>query len=381
MKPKAVVVTGADGLLGWHVAARVHAANCAARYRGEAEPYELRCLSRSKFGDSAIRDAAIADAETVLHFAGVNRGDDAVVEAANPAIAAQLAESMARTGSQASIVYANSIHADRDTPYGVSKRRAGEILRAATNRYTDMILPHIFGEGARPHYNNVTATLIDQLWQGEEPTINTAGTVSLVHAGAVANMAVAAGLSNEGSRIAPPGRDMAISALFDKLRDFHQSYTANLFPDLTDPFDLALFNAYRTGGFPNHYPLALKVNQDSRGALFESARAAASSQTFISSTVPGKIRGDHFHIDLVERFLVVSGQATVRVRKVLSEEVFSFEVSGDRPVAIDMPPLHTHHIENTSQADVTTFFWSHRLFDPANPDTYADPVFSGDVVK
>lgn len=374
MTGRKVVVTGAAGLLGWHAAARLHAANCAARYRGEAEPFQLVQLGREAFGDDAARDAAIADAEVILHFAGVNRGEEAEVEAANPAIATALADSIARTGAQPHIVYANSTHAAFETPYGRSKKRAAEILEAAGAGFTNLILPHIFGECARPYYNNVTATLIDQIWAGQEPTINLEGKVALFHAGEAANLAIAKGLAGESGTIAPAGREMSIVALYERLAAFHRSYQANIFPDLGDPFDLALFNSYRTGGYPAHYPMRMKLNSDARGGLFESAKSLAGSQTFLSTTRPGMRRGDHFHTDLVERFLVVSGKATIRIRKVLTDEVHSFEVSGDEPVAIDMPPLHTHHIVNDTDSEVVTFFWSHRLFDPANPDTYADAV-------
>ncbi len=374
MTTRKMVVTGAAGLLGWHAAARLHAANCAARYRGEAEPYALVQLTRANFGDDTARDAAVASADVILHFAGVNRGNEAEVEAANPAIAQLLADSITRTGARPHIVYANSTHAAFDTPYGRSKKHAADILAAATPGFSNLILPHIFGECARPYYNNVTATLIDQIWAGQEPTINPQGKVALLHAGEAAKLAIAEGLAGESGTITPEGREISIMALYEKLSAFHRGYQANIFPDLHDPFDLALFNSYRTGGYPAHYPMQMKLNSDARGGLFESAKSLAGSQTFLSTTRSGMRRGDHFHTDLVERFLVVSGKATIRVRKVLTDEVHSFQVSGDQPVAIDMPPLHTHHIVNDSDNDVVTFFWSHRLFDPANPDTYADAV-------
>lgn len=374
-----IVITGAAGLLGWHAAARLHAANRAARYRGDAEPYRLALLDRAAFANEASRDAAVSDADAILHFAGANRGDAAEVEAANPEIAQLLADSLARTGAHAHVVYANSTHALGDTSYGRSKRLAGEILAATAHGFSDLIFPHIFGECARPYYNNVTATLIDQIWSGQEPTINPEGRVSLLHAGAAANLAIEKGLNRDRGIFTPMGQDMSVVALYEKLLGFHRSYRANIFPDLDDPFALALFNSYRTGGFPTHYPLSLKLNQDARGGLFESAKSMAASQTFLSTTLPGQRRGDHFHIDLVERFLVVSGDATIRVRKVLTDTVHSFEVSGREPVAIDMPPLHTHHIENRSPDEVVTFFWAHRLFDPANPDTFADPVIERSV--
>ena len=369
-----IVVTGAAGLLGWHAAARLHAANCAARYRGKSEPYRLALLDRAAFADDGQRDAAVADADAVLHFAGVNRGEQAYVEAANPTIAQRLADSLSRTGARPRLVYANSTHARIDTPYGRSKRRAAEILAETGAGLTNLILPHIFGECARPYYNNVTATLIDQIWSGEKPTINPEGKVQLLHAGVAAELAIEKALNRESGEVVPEGRETAVTALYEKLSGFHQSYLANIFPDVSDPFDLALFNTYRTGGFPHHYPLALKLHEDARGGLFESAKSLAASQTFLSTTHPGQRRGDHFHVDLVERFLVVSGKAVIRVRKVLTETIHSFEVSGDAPMAIDMPPLHTHHIENDGDGEIVTFFWAHRLFDPANPDTFADPV-------
>ena len=181
-----IVVTGAAGLLGWHAAARLHAANCAARYRGKSEPYRLALLDRAAFADDGQRDAAVADADAVLHFAGVNRGEQAYVEAANPTIAQRLADSLSRTGARPRLVYANSTHARIDTPYGRSKRRAAEILAETGAGLTNLILPHIFGECARPYYNNVTATLIDQIWSGEKPTTNPEGKVQLLHAGVAA---------------------------------------------------------------------------------------------------------------------------------------------------------------------------------------------------
>ncbi len=369
-----IAVTGARGLLGWHAAARLHAVNCAARFRGDPPPYDLALLDHAAFEDDDQLDAAVRDAGAVLHFAGVNRGVEAEVEAANPAIARRLADACERTGATPHIVYANSIHANSDTFYGRSKRIAGEILSGTGGPYSEMKLPHIFGECARPHYNNVTATLIDQIWKGERPTINPEGRVSLFHAGAAANLAIDAALGKWSGSATPVGRDMSIVELYDRLWGFHALYGANLFPNLADAFDLALFNSYRTGGYPAFYPKKMDPKSDARGTLFETSKAHGGSQTFVSTTLPGATRGDHFHTDLVERFLVVSGRATIRIRKVLTDEVYSFSVSGDDPVAIDMPPLHTHHIVNDSGDHVVTFFWSHRLFDPANPDTFADPV-------
>ena len=369
-----IAITGARGLLGWHAAGHLHAENCAAKFRGEPAVHQIIMVDRQMFADPAKLATTLDGVELILHFAGVNRGDDAMVEAANPAIARQLVDACRNAGVTPHIVYANSTHSERDTPYGRSKRIAGEILGEYTNGFTDVMLPHIFGECAKPFYNNVTATLIHHLWNSMDPTIDPEGSVELLHAGEAGRLMIDAGMGGIPGRIVPKGRVLKVAALWERLQGFHQLYTTGVFPDLSDTFDLNLFNSYRAGGYPNHYPMALKVNSDHRGRLFESAKGGNASHTFLSTTHPGKQRGDHFHLNLVERFVVVSGEAIIRIRKVLTDEVHEFRVSGEHPVAVDQVPLHTHNIENVGDTELTTFFWSHRMFDPAAPDTYADPV-------
>ena len=149
---KRIVVTGAGGLIGWHAWSRLHAENCAAGFKGLPQPYELISLGHAEFDDADTLRKALTGADAVLHYAGVNRGEEAVVEAANPAIARRLIETLKEVKVDPHVIYANSIHASRDIPYGRSKRIAGEIIQAGVSRYTNIILPHIFGEGAKPYY-------------------------------------------------------------------------------------------------------------------------------------------------------------------------------------------------------------------------------------
>lgn len=369
-----IVITGAGGLIGWHAAVRVQAANCAARFKGTNAPYDLVTLDHNSFDDDAKLHAAISDADAVLHFAGVNRAPDDVVEAANPAIARRLAEACSVSESRPHIVYANSTHATSDTPYGRSKRIAGEILSGIGGRFTDLVLPHIFGEGARPRYNNVSATFIEAVIAGDVPEINPEGRVSLVHAGAAAQVALDAVTSGQSGTIRPESLDVAVTHLFDTLQTFHSDYQANIFPDLRDPFTVALFNSYRAALYPGGFPRPLRLNSDARGTLFEAVKGGGGGQTFLSTTAPGVTRGDHFHLNKVERFLVVQGEAVIRIRKVLSDQVWEYRVSGAAPAPVDMPTLHTHSIENVGDTELLTLFWTHDLFDPANPDTFADKV-------
>ncbi len=365
-----VVVTGAEGFLGTHARIRMHAANCAARFRGEAEPWEVIGLGRAAFADDAALAGALEGAGLVLHFAGVNRDPDPdVVRFANGSIARRLARFLP---PEAKVVYANSTHAGRDTPYGQGKREAAEALgEAAGDRLTDLVLPHLFGEFARPHYNNVTGTFCHSAATGAVPDVGP-GEVELVHAGEVIDTA----LATPGGRVRLRGREISVPDLWRRIAGMHESYAAGIFPDLADPFDLALFNTYRAHLYPQGFPRALKVNADARGRLFEAAKGGGGGQTFFSTTLPGVTRGDHFHLDKVERFLVVEGEAVIRIRRALGTEVWEYRVSGAEPAAVDMPTLHTHSIQNVGDGPLLTLFWTNEIFDPDRPDTYADPVLA-----
>lgn len=370
-----IAITGSAGLLGWHAAARLHARNCAACFRNEPQPFEIIAIDRAILADPEALASALEGVEALLHYAGVNRGSPAEIELQNPAIAQALVAGCRRAAVTPHVIYANSTHAASDSAYGRSKRIAGEILAQAFPAYTDLVLPHIFGEGAKPDYNNVTATFIDRLVTGQTPEMNPAGHVDLLHAGEAAEIAIEAALTGRTGTIAPKGRPMSVGDLFERLSSFHADYSSNLFPDLSDAFDIALFNSYRSARYTERFPRMLKLNSDPRGTLFEASRSSGGGgQAFMSWTHPGVTRGDHFHLRKVERFLVVQGKALIRIRRVLGDEVWAYPVDGESPAAVDMPTMHTHSIENIGDRPLLTLFWTNEVFNPADPDTYADPV-------
>lgn len=369
-----IVVTGSAGLLGWHAAARLHAANCMAAFRNETLPFDLVALDHRGFDDPAVLREALTGADAVLHFAGVNRASEQEVEQGNAAIAGTLVQGCRDASASPHIVYANSTHATSDTPYGRGKKRAGEILASFSSRYTDLVLPHIFGECARPRYNNVTATFIEQVIAGETPQVDPQGRVQLLHAGAAAQAAIDAGLDGAAGTLRPEPRPMTVAELLARIEAYHASYGANVFSDLDDAFEVALFNSYRAALYPDGFPRPLKLNSDARGTLFEAVKGGGGGQTFLSWTEPGATRGNHFHLSKIERFLVLEGEAIIRIRRVLDDTVWEYRVSGDTPAVVDMPTLHTHSIENVGSKPMLTLFWTNEVFDPASPDTYADPV-------
>jgi UDP-2-acetamido-2,6-beta-L-arabino-hexul-4-ose reductase len=151
-------------------------------------------------------------------------------------------------------------------------------------------------------------------------------------------------------------------------------YANRVLPDLSDDFTLALFNSLRSY---LHSPVGIQelpVNRDDRGSLFETVRGGGGGQSFVSMSHPGVVRGNHYHRRKVERFVVLQGQACIRIRRLFDDEIVEYRVSDEMPVSIDMPTLHTHSITNVGKSELVTLFWAHEVFDPERPDTFREPV-------
>ncbi len=361
-------ITGADGFLGWHLRAFLHAVPdvtvVAARRDIFAEPGRLRDFA--------------GGVDAIVHLAGVNRGDDRALRDTNIALAEQLAAALLAAGAKPHVVFANSTHCTRASAYGESKRIAAERLAAwaakAQATFTNFIMPHVFGEGCRPLYNSAVATFCHQLAHGEVPRIIEDGELELIHAQRASEDIAAVIVRAQGGEIRLAGTPIRVSAALAILQTAAKQYAAQIIPEFDSAFALDLFNSYRSYLFPQHYPVDLEMRRDARGSLFEAVKSLHGGQCFMSTTKPGITRGNHYHRRKLERFLVVQGEALIRVRRLISGEIIEFRVSGARPQYVDMPTLHTHNITNTGATDLTTLFWTQEIFDAAHPDTYAETV-------
>lgn len=363
-----VGITGADGLIGWHFCCHLLT----------LPDISIVTANRTTFSSPELLDRFVAQCDVIFHLAGANRGADADVEATNIQLAEVLVASLQRCDRQPHVLFSSSIHQDRDNAYGRSKRIASQLLQNWADKvganYTCLILPHVFGEHGRPNYNSVVSTFCYQLANGHQPIIDRDGDLELLHTSDVVGAGLEAMWSASGGDLRPAGRRITVSEMLTELSLLDDHYRRGIIPEFTDQFSLNLFNVYRSYLYPQFYPQSLVKHQDDRGGLFEAVKTDHGGQAFLSTTVPGITRGDHFHFHKVERFLVVSGQAEIRLRKLFSDSVETFTVSGDQPVFIDMPTLHTHNITNTGTTELLTFFWSHEIFDPENPDTWSEPV-------
>lgn len=364
-----VLVTGSDGFLGWHTRARLHTLT----------DHEIVAVAEA---DWPRLPELVGAVDAVIHLAGINRDTDDNVEHGNVRLAeelvAALASDLARRGATdgPAIVYSNTIHADADTPYGRGKRGAAQVLAAAAKSwgaaFTDIRFPNLFGEHGRPAYNSFVATFADAVARDQTPEALADRPIDLLHAQDAA--ATLQDALTSPDTVAPPGTATTVRGVLDKLVRFRDTYRRGEFPDLSDRFDVDLFNTLRARLFPEEYPIALTSHSDDRGRLVETVRSHGPGQTFVSTTRPGVTRGEHYHLRKVERFAVVAGQARISLRRVLHDEVISFDVDGSQPKVIDMPTLWVHNITNTGTGELTTVFWTNELFDPAAPDTYWEAV-------
>jgi UDP-2-acetamido-2,6-beta-L-arabino-hexul-4-ose reductase len=354
-------ITGAHGFLGWHLSCRL------AATRG-LEPVRL---GRAEIGDPSTLAGLLADVDTVIHVAGVNRADsDEAVERGNVELARNLVTALG--DRPVHVVYADSVQAELDNPYGRGKLRAAEMLAELPGTFADVVLPNLFGEHGRPAYNSFVATFCSELAAGREPTVHEDRRVPLLHAQAAAEFLIGAAEAHESQVVRPEGEAHGVVEVLELLRRFHWLYSERgEVPDLSTAFARDLFNTYRSFLFPSAYPIHPEPHRDVRGALVEAVRAhGGTGQTFVSSTVPGATRGDHYHLHKFERFMVVKGRAEIALRRLYHDEIVRFTVTGDRPGFVDMPTMWTHHIRNVGDDDVVTVFWADQLLDPGQPDQY-----------
>lgn len=363
-----VALTGAGGFLGLHTRALVQS------LEGSTQAFGL--------GDKFSPDHATASvdgSDRLVHLAGVNRGTDAEIRNGNLEFTKQLAEVLGAVSSPPEdVIYANSIQAGNHSVYGEAKAEAADVLRAAAEsvgaRFTNVLLPNLFGEHGRPFYNSVVATFCHLLQDGQLPEVTDDKELVLLHAQNAAEVLL--GIVQVDGMEALTSR-RTVSEVLGKLRGMADTYRNGDIPHIGSSFDRDLFNTYRSFRLREEQdlPFALDRRADARGSFFEVCRShGGDGQTSFSTTAPSVTRGQHFHRRKVERFVVLSGKAEISMRRLFSNEVLTFAVDGEAPVAIDMPTLWTHNITNTGGSDLYTMFWTNDIFDPLNPDTFTEDV-------
>jgi UDP-2-acetamido-2,6-beta-L-arabino-hexul-4-ose reductase len=335
------------------------------------------------FADKDKLEAFVQQCDVIVHLAALNRHNDPqTIYDTNVGLVNKLTSACDSTGSRPHILFSSSTQEERDNIFGKSKREGRQLLGQWAERngtfYTGMVIPNVFGPFGNPHYNSVVATFSHQLTHGEVPKIEVDAPLKLIYVGDLVRIIYYL-IINKVSDIefrVPPTDEVRVLEILTLLQSFRDQYFENgILPDLTDPFELNLFNTFVCYiDHSKYFPFKLKLNTDARGSFVETIRLHSGGQISYSTTKPGITRGNHFHTRKAERFAVIKGKAKIQLRKIGTDKVFNFELDGKEPSYVDMPVWYTHNITNTGDEDLYTIFWINECFNPTDSDTFFEKV-------
>lgn len=332
----------------------------------------------------------LGEAEIIYHLAGVNRPprpED--YESGNVGLTRALATELERRGRRPAIVLASSIQAALDNPYGRSKRGAEQVLAQYAERQGAPVfifrLPNVFGKWCRPNYNSVVATFCYNSTHGLELTVaDAARELQLVYIDDVVQawLAILEKPNAAGCRMltVEPVYTATVGQLAERLQMFREIRTRLILPDFSDRFTRCLYATYLSYYDSNDLAYALDQKADQRGRLAELLKSESFGQIFVSRTRPGVVRGHHYHRSKIEKFVVVEGEACIRLRQVDTGRTVSYRVAGGDFKVVDIPPGYAHAVENIGATELIVLFWAGEMFDPALPDTYPCAVSVENVI-
>jgi len=372
---KNILVTGSAGFIGKNL---IQALN---RLEGvKIYPYDIG-------DDSNFLKEALNKADIIFHLAGINRPEkEEEYEKGNVGFTRDLVSIIEANKLNPLIIFSSSIQAALDNPYGRSKLKAEKELDNWAKRSGESVvifrLPNVFGKWCRPNYNSAVATFCYNIARNLDIRMTDPERImELVYIDDVVRAFI--GLLDvkveAGSHYykVEPVFKIELKKIAEILKEFRNSRLNLMIPDFSDPFIKRLYPTYLSYLPENEFAYNPEIKADNRGALTELFKSAAFGQIFVSSTKPGITRGNHYHDTKVEKFCVLKGQAIIRFRNVLSEDIIEYKVSGDNITIVDIPPGYTHSIENIGNDELITLFWSDEIFNKKNPDTYRLEVKHG----
>ena len=370
MNIKTVLVTGSKGFIGKNL--------IAALSRNK----ELVIKTFDVDDEPSVLESSLLKTDLVYHFAGVNRPlDPKEFKTGNADTTASIVAILEKAGRKVPILLTSSIQAERDNPYGVSKKAAEDILINYNKRTGSPIymyrLPGVFGKWSQPNYNTVVATFCHNIARGLEIKISDpSNEIELVYIDDVVRHFV----SHLDQPLDPAfnSRNIQINTTFKvtlgdlaaKIYSLKEMRTTLKVPDLSDYFMRCLNATYLSFLDTKEFSYPLDLKTDGRGSLFELIKSQHFGQIFVSKTFKGITRGNHYHDSKVEKFCVIQGTAVIRFRHILSQEIIEYHVSGEKIEVLDIPPGYTHNIENLGDGEMIVLFWANQIFDPDHRDTY-----------
>ena len=392
-----ILVTGAKGFVGKNLCAALkNIRDGKDRTRpalslGEIYEYDLDT-------DPAMLDGFCEKADFVFHLAGVNRPQNPEeFMAGNFGFTSVLLDTLKKHKNTCPVMLSSSIQATcigrYDSDYGRSKKAGEELVFAYGEETGAKVLvyrfPNLFGKWCRPNYNSAVATFCHNTANDLPITVNDpAVQLELLYIDdLVAEMldalegrphrcefdGIDTVLCENGSYCAAPvTHKVTLGQIVALLESFKAQPETLLMPEIpAGSFAKKLYSTYLSYLPKEKASFPLKMNVDARGSFTELMKTANCGQFSVNISKPGITKGQHWHHTKWEFFIVVSGKGLIQQRKIGSDEVLNFEVSGERIEAVHMLPGYTHNIINLSDTeDLVTVMWANECFDPGRPDTF-----------
>ena len=402
-----ILVTGAKGFVGKNLVTslecirdrkdRVHT------IKGLDDPAELIIYAYDIDSAPEDLDAACKDCDFVFNLAGVNRpknNEDFV--AGNFGFASTLLNTLKKHRNTCPVMLSSSIQASligryESSDYGKSKL-AGEKLFFQHSQDTGAKVlvyrfPNLFGKWCRPNYNSAIATFCHNIANDLPITVNDRATeLEVLYIDDLVEEMLSA-LNGQEHRCdydgqipihnsygrycyAPGTYKVTLGEIVDLLEKFREQPATLMMPEIpAGSFAKKLYSTYLSYLPKEKILVPLKMNKDDRGSFTELMKTDNCGQFSVNISKPGIMKGQHWHNCKWEFFIVVSGYGLIQQRKIDTDEVISFEVSGEKLEAIHILPGYTHNIINLSDTqDLITVMWANEQFDKSRPDTYAEPV-------
>ena len=397
-----ILVTGAKGFVGKNLCVALKNIKDGkdrtrpALHIGEIFEYDLDT-------SPDLLDEYCKKVDFVFHLAGVNRPKEQnEFMSGNYGFSAVLLYTLKKVHNACPVMLSSSVQATLIGRYGESdygkSKLAGENLffdYAAETGAKVLVyrFPNLFGKWCRPNYNIAVATFCHNIANELPITVNDRSTeLELLYIDdLVCEMLDALegrehhceyeGLNpifcDEGRFCAvPTTHHVSLGEIVDLIMSFKSQPQTLVVPEIPEnSFAKKLYSTYLSYLSKEKISFPLKMNVDARGSFTELLKTQSCGQFSVNISNPGITKGQHWHHSKWEFFVVVSGHGLIQERKIGSDEVLNFEVSGEKMEAVHMLPGYTHNIINLSETEpLVTVMWANEPFDPGRPDTFFEEV-------
>lgn len=367
-----ILITGAKGFIGKNLIAELR----NQKYTDLFE-YDLDT-------ELSLLGTYCKEADFVFHLAGVNRPkEQSEFMAGNFDFTSTLLDTLKEYNNTCPVMISSSSQAAFENPYGKSKKAGEDLLFDYGKETGAKILvyrfPNVFGKWCRPNYNSAVATFCNNIVRDLPIKVNDPNVMmSLIYIDDVIEELIKA-LNGKETRegefcTVPVVHTIKLGEIVELIYLFKNSRKELSIPNMDDDFTKKLYATYLSYLPEDQFSYPLKMNIDNRGSFTEIIRTPERGQVSVNISKPGITKGNHWHHTKNEKFLVVSGTGVIRFRKMGSNEVIEYHVSGDKLEVVDIPTGYTHNIENLGNTDMVTIMWANECFNPEKPDTYFEEV-------